>query len=205
MAFKFLILYTIVCLAMLISCTEKEALSVSSSLDSLSAKYIKVPKDSTRLIATLGEVQYHNKPFTGSTELHNSAGLLIESVDYLEGKRNGYFKKWFNNGEPSFESVYVNGKQDGKATSWWRNGKLRSEAQFKNGTAHGLQRQWYKSGALFKEIRLNQGQEEGLQKSWRENGKIYNNYEAKNGRIFGLKRSKLCFSLDNEKIDINEK
>ena len=187
------------------ACSEKDASDLRPFSDKNDLESIVVPKDSTRLIPSLGLVYYKKEAFTGTTELYNENNILIESIRYLSGRRNGFYKKWFSDGSISYESRYVKGKQQGKTLSWWRNGNLRSEANFENAIAHGLQKQWYESGAKFKEIQLNMGKEEGLQKSWRENGKIYNNYEAKDGRIFGLKRANLCFSLDNEQIVLDGK
>lgn len=186
-------------LILLISCNEKNDVNHSSRYNS-DTNAIVVPKDSTKLMQTLGLVHYKNEPFTGTTTVKLKSGMLVESNSYRMGKRNGLYKKWFTDGTLSFEASYVGGKQNDITRTWWRNGNLRSESNFKNGTPHGMQNQWYKSGAKFKRMVLVDGKEEGMQKSWRENGKIYNNYEAKNGRIFGLKKSTLCFQLAGEKL-----
>ncbi len=189
----------------IVACNEKDVSSIHpSSSISESESSLVVPKNETKLMPSLGLVYYNNEPFTGITEVHQQNGVLVESTSYMKGRRHGYNRKWFDNGNISFESYYLNGKQHGKSTSWWKNGHLRSEGSFEYGIANGLQEQWYQSGAKFKEINLKDGKEEGMQKSWRENGKIYNNYEAKDGRIFGLKRASLCFQLDNEEVQINK-
>lgn len=165
---------------------------------------IAVEKQLLQLIPAKGLVFYKNEPFTGTSLEHYKNGQMAVSIDYLNGKKEGFYKKWFGDGQLSFESQYVVGRKDGESKSWWKNGHLRSVANFENGVAQGQQKQWYKSGAKFKVIQLVDGKEKGLQQSWRENGKIYNNYEAKNGRIFGLKRANLCYALDDEVIQLKE-
>lgn len=159
-----------------------------------------VSEDSLFLNKSTGVTYYQNQPFTGraiSKYDNDSLALLIE---YVNGKKDGCYKKFFPNGELSYDATYTNGKLNGKSRTWWSNGKLRTESSFTDGVPDGIQLQYYKPGLLFKKINLAMGKEEGLQQSWRENGKLYNNYEAKNGRIYGLKRSKLCYKLEDEEI-----
>ncbi|MEM9679496.1 MAG: toxin-antitoxin system YwqK family antitoxin [Bacteroidota bacterium] len=145
-----------------------------------------------------GVALYHNKLFTGTAISYYDNDSVATSIDFLEGKRHGQYKKWFEDGNLCFKASYSNGKRHGRSYSWRKNGNLRSESYFISGVAEGEQLQFYQGGHLFKRINLIHGLEEGIQQSWRENGKLYNNYEAKNGRIFGFKRSKLCFKLNNE-------
>ncbi len=168
---------------------------VSTNLPSIS-----IHANSLQLKANEGLVYYQDTPFTGAAVSYYENGQEASRIDYVQGKKQGFYKKWFDTGLLSFESRYVEGKQDGLTSTWWANGNLRSESNYVAGVPDGVQKQWYKSGAKLKVIHLSQGKEEGLQQSWRENGKLYNNYEARNGRIFGLKRANLCYELDNERI-----
>jgi len=156
--------------------------------------------DSLTLIPAKGLIFYQDKPFSGTALTYNELGKTVVSIDYLNGIKHGWHKKWFDDGTLSFEANYRDGKRHGITKSWWKNGNIRSESNFVNGIAQGVQMQWYQSGVKFKRINLKDGKEEGLQQSWRENGKIYNNYEAKNGRIFGLKRANLCYELEEEVV-----
>jgi len=160
--------------------------------------------DSLVLKPDKGLVYYVDQPFTGLAIKHHANGIQASSEAYKGGKREGLFEKWFASGLKSYSCPYTAGKREGTAYSWWKNGNLRSEANYAADIPHGLQKQWYVGGSLFKILQLNQGKEEGIQQSWRENGKLYNNYEAVNGRIFGLKRSKLCFSLDEEVVQYDK-
>ncbi len=162
-----------------------------------------VAKTALQFNSEKGLVYYKQQPFTGVSVVKTTNGLTVESAEYTKGKKHGSYKKWFDDGQLSFEATYIQGLRNGKAFTWWKNGNMRSQSNFKNGIADGKQYQWYKTGVKFKIITLVDGKEEGLQQAWRENGKIYNNYEAKNGRIFGLKRANLCFQLDEEAPQIS--
>ncbi len=167
-------------------------------------KYTFVNKSELVLLQNKGLVYYNNEAFTGISVAYYNENKVAERVTYINGKKHGFYRKWFDTGVLSFEAQYINGKQDGLSQSWWRNGILRSESIYENGIANGIQRQWYKTGAKFKELNIVNGKEEGVQKAWRENGKIFNNYEAKNGRIFGLKRANLCYELEEEIVQYQE-
>ncbi len=184
-------------LFVLMSCGKQAILSDQPNENYELLKKI-VTHDSLVLRPNEGLVYLESRPFTGTGINQYARGRQARSIQYLAGKKEGLYQKWFEDGTLSYEAHYRKGKRVGTAKSWWKNGQLRSISRYENGVLHGKQEQWYKSGALFKEMILAMGKEEGMQKAWRENGKIYNNYEAKNGRIFGLKRANLCYELDNE-------
>ena len=192
-------------LVFLFACGEKGTTDLSSSTKKVESDLPRVNADAVILIPEKGLVLYQDQPFTGTSVDYYPNGNKSVSIDYKEGKRQGFYRKWFENGVISYESHYETGKQDGVARTWWQSNILRSESNYKNGIVEGIQTQWYKSGAKFKEQNIVNGKEEGIQRAWRENGKIYNNYEAKNGRIFGLKRSTLCYELDDENLRLKNK
>lgn len=187
------------------ACTDTEhstRLAVETSY--VSANALIIAKSNLTLRPNEGLVYYQNRPFTGTGQVAYASGIPAETIDYAGGKKHGYHRKWFENGQLSFEAQQVHGKLHGTSQTWWKDGSIRSESNYQEGKIHGVQTQWYKSGALFKKRNIVNGREEGLQQAWRENGKIYNNYEAKNGRIFGLKRSTLCYELEDEDIQFRD-
>lgn len=187
------------------ACSDTEhstRLTVETSY--ISENALIVAKSNLELRPNEGLVYYQNKPFTGAGQIDYASGIPAETIEYAGGKKHGYHRKWFENGQLSFEAEQVHGKLHGTSQTWWKDGTIRSESNYQEGKIHGIQTQWYKSGALFKKRSIVNGREEGLQRAWRENGKIYNNYEAKNGRIFGLKRSTLCYELEDEDIQFRD-
>lgn len=185
----------------LLSCSSHSESGLSTAaIDQLETK--EVNESQLDLKPREGLVYDQGELFTGTAVSFYDNGTKAQSVDYVNGLKDGKKLMWFENGDISFESLYIGGKQNGVTKSWWRNGHLRSLSNFENGVPEGVQTQWYKSGAIFKKSILTNGKEEGLQQSWRENGKLYNNYEVKNGKIYGLRRSKLCFKLEDEIVQV---
>ena len=49
-------------------------------------------------------------------------------------------------GEKEFEGSYKDGKKDGLWTFWWDNGQKKKEATFKDGERDGKWTEWYETG-----------------------------------------------------------
>ncbi|WP_232730385.1 toxin-antitoxin system YwqK family antitoxin [Lacinutrix sp. Bg11-31] len=193
-------LFLALSIVLFFSCKHKEKDNNAINNTENNSVLIEVLKPELISKPNIGLIYYNNEPFSGISVLNYPNGIKAEEIFYVEGKRQGSYKKWYQDETLSFESYYNNGLQHGTTKSWWKDGRIRSEANHLNGKVNGVQKQWYKEGMLFKEINIVNGKEEGLQRAWRRNGKLYNNYEAKNGRIFGLKRAGLCYELEEEVV-----
>lgn len=147
-----------------------------------------------------GERVYHNKIFSGEMRTYHANGQLASAEQFLNGRRQGYSKKWFADGLLGFESNFVSGLREGATRSWWYNGMTRSETFYVAGKSEGVAWHWYRSGAKFKRFNFVAGKSSGLQQGWRENGKLFTNFEYKNGRIYGLRKANSCVGLEDENI-----
>lgn len=150
------------------------------------------------LLAPLEGRWYHEgAPFEGRAERRGEDGQLLESVDFVQGKKHGDAIFYHPNGQVRRQATYAMNRLEGRAHAWSPTGVLLEESNYDNGVRDGLQRMWHSNGQLAKERRLVNGQEAGMQRAWMRNGKIYVNYEYKNGRRFGLKRSNLCLGVED--------
>jgi len=70
--------------------------------------------------------------------------LKGEGLDAKEARCNSMRK----------EETYVNGKKHGETKSWYENGQVQSYQTFCNGKRHGVYKKWYKDGQLKVETRL---------------------------------------------------
>jgi hypothetical protein len=50
-----------------------------------------------------------------------------------DGKKDGLWKEWYENGQLRWEKNYKDGKLDGLARGWYKNGQLRWENNYKDG------------------------------------------------------------------------
>lgn len=147
-----------------------------------------------------GQRVYQNKPFTGEMLSYHDSGKVATADQFVNGRRQGYSKKWFANGLLGYESFYAAGVRDGVTKTWWSNSNLRSDFFYVKGKTEGVGKRWYRSGAKFKKFNYHAGKPIGLQQAWRENGKLFSNFEYKNGRIYGLRKANNCVGLKDEVI-----
>ena len=66
---------------------------------------------------------YSGKPFTGITFLTFSNGQLQEEIEYKNGKRNGFSKRWDKTGQLTMEANFKDGERDGLWKFWNQNGQ----------------------------------------------------------------------------------
>lgn len=159
-----------------------------------------VNKDSLILNGNKGVWSYKEQPFTGYAVRFYSNDSLKERTGFLNGKKQGVYNVWFENGVLKLESNYNQNVLEGTYKIWWNNGVLASETTYVKGKKQGVEHKWFSNGELSKKSNLLEGREDGLQQAWLENGKLYVNYEAKNGRIFGMRRANSCYQLKDEVV-----
>ena len=103
----------IIAMILFSSCSnDKKISSVNNNeIVEISEQLVVVPKDSLVLRPNEGLVYFYDKPFTGTSVIAIN-DLMIESIDYLEGKKHGLYKKWYESGVLSFEAHYKMGRQN---------------------------------------------------------------------------------------------
>ena len=63
-------------------------------------------------------------------ELNAYNNHLLYEGGFLNGKRNGEGKEYFDNGQLKFEGKYLNGKRNGNGKEYYENGKLKFEGVY---------------------------------------------------------------------------
>jgi antitoxin component YwqK of YwqJK toxin-antitoxin module len=89
------------------------------------------------------------------------------------GKEEGLYQSWYNNGQLMEKYSYINGKKEGLYQLWYDNGQLHKRYNFINNEVEGLYQSWYDDGNLGDEGKYINGKKEGLYKSWYNNGQLY--------------------------------
>lgn len=175
---------------------KNSATSFSNKIQIETASIIN--KDSLILNGNTAVWSYNQKPFTGFAVRFYANDSLKEKTGFLNGKKEGVYHVWFENGVLKLESNYNQNTLEGSYKAWWENGVLASETNYIEGKKQGEERYWFSTGKISKIRNLINDQEDGLQQAWLENGQLYVNYEAKNGRIFGMRRANSCYQLKDE-------
>ena len=95
-------------------------------------------------------------PYTGKTFVLNENGQKKYETNYKDGKRDGLFVRWYENGE-RVEANYKDGKLDGLTTTWYENGQKAGERNYKDGKGDGLAVMWHKNGQKLRELNYKDG------------------------------------------------
>lgn len=152
-----------------------------------------VSADDPQLAMRNGVVFYDQNTFTGKIfELYPLTCDTMSIQSYFEGKEDGVWKKFFDNGKLSEQRFYKNGIKTSRLTRWWPNGTTMLTYTFENGEYEGTCREWNAFGGLIKEMNYSKGHEAGTQKMFYDNGKVRSNYVVIDGRRFGLLGTKNC-------------
>ena len=106
-------------------------------------------------------------------------GTKQEEQNYKDGKKNGLSTLWFENGQKSYEGTFKDGKRDGLFTEWYENGQKEEEGRYKDGE-YFLSNTWNENG----EIIIKDGN--GLYTSWYENGQKSYEGTFKDGKVVEL-------------------
>jgi len=104
-----------------------------------------------------------------------------------EGKKDGKWTDWYENGQKSFEQTYKDGELDGLYTAWYKNGQKREEETYKDGENDGLSTVWYKNGQKWSETTYDFWKRpNGFITRWYENGQKREEETYKNNKFDGL-------------------
>ena len=82
---------------------------------------------------TLNNHQYEIKKGNLSVKEYNNDGLLIFSLEYLRGEKNGKWKQCDVNDKLVFETEYLKGKKNGKTIEYDYIGRLSFDGEYSNG------------------------------------------------------------------------
>ena len=122
---------------------------------------------------------------------------------YINGLLSGTCKKWYLNKQLMESREYIMGRKNGKQIAYWENGNKRFEFVAKNDAYEGELKEWDYNGNLFHLAHYKNGQEEGAQKLWYDNGKIRANYVILNGKRYGLLGTKNCKNVSDSIFNSN--
>jgi len=117
------------------------------------------------------------KPFTGNNLCEYESGQYKTKGKVEDGKRDGKWTKWRENGQKWFEEYYKDGKLDGKWTWWYENGKKMLEGNYINDKQDGKWIGWHHNGQIYIEGNYKDGKQEGKVTMWYGNGQ--KEYEGK--------------------------
>lgn len=139
-----------------------------------------------------------DQPYSGYLYQFYPNGKDTAAVQgYFEGKENGIWKKFYDNGTLQEKRIYKNGVKEGELLTLWPDGKKQKHYQFKNDEYDGSGMEWNADGQVILALNYKNGHEDGPQKMFYDNGKVRSNYIIINGRRYGLLGTKNCVNVSD--------
>ena len=90
-----------------------------------------------------------------------------------DGKKNGKWTEWYENGQMASEGSYQEDKKIGKWTAWHENGQMASKGSYQEDKKNGKWTAWYKNGQMASEGSYQEDKKNGKWTEWYENGQIF--------------------------------
>jgi len=85
---------------------------------------------------------------TGEYIKHYKNGVIEMRGLMKDGKREGLWKSWYDNGSPWSETTFSNGIKDGKTTTWYENEQKRYAGFYKDDKESGKWTYWDEKGKV---------------------------------------------------------
>ena len=150
--------------------------------------------------------QYYNKV---DMKIYSSSGRLVKTGKILNGKKEGIWRSYYENGMISRVEEYhedvlngltlaveatgtvseedniVNGLKTGVSHLYNRNGTIKLEENYSNGVLNGIRRVFGQDGKMQEEGYWKNGKRDSINRWAYPSGKIYVEYTYKNGNISG--------------------
>lgn len=177
------------------SSCDKKTKEVSGPMAMASYEIPSIEKNRSDLQFELqnGVLLYENEPYSGIVKEYYSNKVLKSESAYFQGKRQGYFFGWHDNGNKWFERYYSKGIKTRSHVGWYANGQPMFGYEFNDkGSYHGAVKDWHANGVLANWFNYVDGKEDGSQKMWDIDGEIKANFHTVNGERYGLIGLKNC-------------
>jgi antitoxin component YwqK of YwqJK toxin-antitoxin module len=163
------------------------------------------------------EIPYKDGVIHGTRKVYYKSGYLEQKTPYVEGKRNGLEKNYYDGfmrfissetfykddriegvqkiyryqlfGKREFEIPYKDGKKEGMSIGYHLNGKVEYEIPYKDGKQEGVEREYYEDGKIKREIPYKNGEKDGVEKYYAENGAVTGVFPYESGKRVGEHKS----------------
>lgn len=103
---------------------------------------------------------------------NNNGNLLSEGIVDKDGKKEGKWKYFYENGKIKAEGNYVSNQEQGQWTFYYNNGNVEQKGEYKNGKYNGLWTWYYENNSVKKEENYYNGKEEGESIEYNDLGEI---------------------------------
>ena len=118
--------------------------SCSNTADSVEVQHDTIKADTAKVKAKDSVIA------NGEYIKHYQNGVIQMRGMMKDGKREGLWKSWYDNGSPWSETTFEGGKKNGRTSTWYENEKKRYDGFYTNDTESGNWTFWNEEGKLIK-------------------------------------------------------
>lgn len=90
----------------------------------------------------------------------------------MQGRRQGEYKSWYNNGQAERHCFYLNDMLHGEHKMWFENGQIREHSFLIDGNYHGEFKEWHENGQPSRHCFAVNNKRHGEYKSWDKDGRL---------------------------------
>lgn len=83
---------------------------------------------------------------------HYANGVIKMRGMMKNGKRDGLWKSWYDNGLPWSETTFADGKKTGRTTTWYENNQKRYDGFYTNDVESGKWIFWNEKGEVVQQM-----------------------------------------------------
>lgn len=117
----------------------------------------------------------------GKSVSYHPNGKVGVEANYKNGKLDGDFKSFYQNGTPWQAVQYKDGVENGMSVAYFESGKKQLEEFYKNGDLEGTSKEWDSTGTLRREFEYKDGELNGVARIYDEEGVLTEDMEFVNG------------------------
>jgi len=100
---------------------------------------------------------------------------------------DGWFRRYWENGNLRYEWYFKDGKQDGVSQSWWPGGQIKNIQNYKNGMRHGVLKGYYEHGQIGGIRDFKDGKKDGLWTDYYKSGQVWMKKTYESGKLISEK------------------
>ena len=108
------------------------------------------------------------EPFTGKNVLWHRYSQLLRKGGYRDGKEDGLWEFYWNNGQLESKGNYSDGNREGLWVFYWNNGQLENKGNYIDGNRDGLWEYYHENGQPWAKGSYKDGKEDGLWECYEE-------------------------------------
>ncbi|NND77102.1 MAG: toxin-antitoxin system YwqK family antitoxin [Flavobacteriales bacterium] len=109
-----------------------------------------------------------------------------EALAYLDNELySGVAYHFFSNGTQQIKQTYLDGRKEGEWSIWYEDGTPQKEGFIKDGKQHGAYREYYSNGNLRYEYEYDLDRKTGTWRGWYDDGTRYTIREFTNDTLHG--------------------